>query len=159
MKTGHPLLIYRDWFTELNLHLADDIAQALLQAIIQCKASQKPKIKKESSQYPGLPSITLLNILEHQLKLKGTPHSQKFAMTLLRVTRATLKTDGLQTPDLLEECKGQYVKNMALGNKEETNYFEQLVAQVSLEIDQQEAWTKLKASGFSSKTIKTYIND
>ncbi|ETZ23023.1 hypothetical protein [Pedobacter sp. V48] len=158
MKTVHPLLIYRDWFAELNLHLADDIAQTLLQAIIQCKASHKLQIKKESSQYPGLAAMALLNILDRQLTERGKPLNQQFAMTLLEVTRTTLKTDGRQTPALLEECKEQYVRNIALGNQDETSYFEQLVTQVSLEIDQKQAWTKLEASGFNFGAIQTYIN-
>jgi hypothetical protein len=154
----HPLLIYRDWFAELNLNLADDIAQTLLQAVIPCKTKDKLQIKKESRQYPGLASMTLLNIIDRQLKLRKKSLNQQFAMTLLEVTQVSLKTDGQQTPDLLEAYKEQYVRNLALGNQEETNYFEQLVEQVGLEIDQQQAWTKLEASGFNSGAIQTYIS-
>jgi len=158
MKKMHPLLIYRDWFAELDLSLADDIAQGILQAIIQCKASHKLQIKKESSQYPGLAAISLLNILNQQLTLRGKPLNQEFAITLLKVTRASLKTDGRQTPALLEEYKEHYIRNVVLGNQDETSYFEQLVVQVSHEIDQQRAWTKLEASGFNVSTIQTYFN-
>jgi len=102
--------------------------------------------------------MSLISIIDHQITLQQKQSNRKFSMFLLDITSIILQVDEPQIPSLLEEYKEQYIRSLVNGNQVEANYFEVLIAQLSLELEREHAWNKLEASGFTFSAIYNDID-
>lgn len=157
MKRKNPLLIYRNWFTELNLSLSDCIARAMFEALSQKQLQYNLGFNLNLSQNLGVLSIHMLNLLNRQIDFKQKISDQQFALTLLDVTLNILQGDEPLEPALLEKYKEHYFQNLINGNQPEADYYEDLLQRLSLELDYKDSWNKLDSSGFNFHAIHDYM--
>jgi len=130
----------------------------VFQAVMTCRSLNLLFIEKQNSKSLELASMNFLNVIDHQITLQQKQSNRNFAIFLLEVTRVILQVDEPKIPSTLEEYKEQHIASLVKGNQYEANYFEMLITQLSLELEREDAWNKLEASGFTFNAIYNDID-
>ncbi|WP_316751626.1 hypothetical protein [Pedobacter gandavensis] len=157
MNTKNPLLIYRAWFVNLPMTLADHVAHSVFLTLARYEPLTNLRLKWDFSSHsihcPGAWAVPLFNMLNHQVHLKQEFSNQQMAVILLCATQLSLQHQNLPGLDFK---RAQYIKNLLNGDMEQATNFELELQHGSVFLSCDNFLDQLQEAGFNFTTIHSY---